>query len=112
MNWSSERFLRKTYEKWKTYERLGQHTNKLEFRFFLGRQMKEVEDIRMNWRSERFLRKTYERSGRYTKDLDNIRMNWSSERFFRKTYEGSGRHTNELEGSAEGLLGYLGYWPL
>ena len=76
MNWSSERFLRKTYEKWKTYERLGQHTNKLEFRFF---------------------RKTDEGSGRHTNELEirkifeeDIRKKW-------KIYERLGQHTNELE---------------
>ena len=60
MNWSSERFLRKTYEG-SAYEILGRHTNDLEFRkIFSGRRTKEVEDIRMNWGSEKFLRKTYE----------------------------------------------------
>ena len=57
MNWSSERFLRKTYE--------GS-----------GRHTKDLDDIRMNWSSERFFRKTYEGSGRHTNELDDIRMNW------------------------------------
>jgi len=66
MNWSSERFLRKTYE--------GS-----------GRHTKDLDDIRVNWSSERFFRKTYEGSGRHTNELgfrkileEDIRMNWTT----------------------------------
>ena len=74
MNWktyerlgrhTNELEFRKIFEedirrKWKTYERLGRHTNELEFRkIFFGRRTKEAEDIRMNWGSDVFLRKTY-----------------------------------------------------
>ena len=64
MNWSSERFLRKTYEG-SAYERLGRHTNDLEFRKI-------------------FFRKTHEGSGRHTNELgfrkifeEDVRMNWT-----------------------------------